>query len=357
MRRRMASTLAALAAMMVWLSACGGQGGGAAAPTGTPSSAQMRPSDTPSPVPAAATIAASPGSNTSYPAEANVAVTAAKADLAKQLNADAASISVVKVDERIWNDLRLGCPPPDMKPIATNTPGYAIILQAAGKNYEYHTDKLGKVILCGGNNTAAGAASELKDKVSQMLTSIRTNSQDKMWLTFLSSTLQPQAKQMGSIAFLGIPAQPPTNDNFEDVQVTGQTGLVRLRWDWPQGLTSYRIFSLAAQDGNWRITGVSGTDISSGNSDVAKVDDMQKVVSDFILKFENGIPTGIGQNEAQLLGVQNPPVYVDIGNAVTTDHIATVGTLFHYRAGEALRRTFVLKQSGSTWTIQNVLQR
>lgn len=70
-------------------------------------------------------------------------------DLAKRLDIDPAGITVLSVEFVDWPDGSLGCPAPGMAYIMVITPGYKIVLSAAGEEYDYHTDMRGYFVLCG----------------------------------------------------------------------------------------------------------------------------------------------------------------------------------------------------------------
>jgi hypothetical protein len=57
-------------------------------------------------------------------------------------------VVLVSVTPREWPDRSLGCPRPGMGYAQSVTPGYVIILEAAGKQIVYHTDDR-QVIRCG----------------------------------------------------------------------------------------------------------------------------------------------------------------------------------------------------------------
>jgi hypothetical protein len=71
-----------------------------------------------------------------------------KKDLAERLQIDAAGIVMVKTIEIVWPDAALGCPSPGMVYAQGRVPGYRIWLEAEGREYIYHTDLNGLVILC-----------------------------------------------------------------------------------------------------------------------------------------------------------------------------------------------------------------
>lgn len=71
-----------------------------------------------------------------------------KADLASRLGVKENEISLVSVEAVTWNDTSLGCPEKGMMYVQVLTPGYRIILEAGGKQYDYRTDDRGYFKLC-----------------------------------------------------------------------------------------------------------------------------------------------------------------------------------------------------------------
>ena len=72
----------------------------------------------------------------------------AKADLAKRLGAGAGEITVVRAEDVTWRDSSLGCPQPGMMYAQVLTEGTRIILEAAGKQYHYHSSPTRAPFLC-----------------------------------------------------------------------------------------------------------------------------------------------------------------------------------------------------------------
>jgi len=104
----------------------------------TPSPESPSP-ETPSPgTPSAGT----PGTPESGP------VGQAKADLAKRLGVAAAEVTVVSSDDVTWPDGSLGCPEPGMHYTQALIQGSRIILEAAGKQYHYHSGGTRPPFLC-----------------------------------------------------------------------------------------------------------------------------------------------------------------------------------------------------------------
>ena len=77
------------------------------------------------------------------PSESDLAAT----DLAGQLGIAVDAITVRSVERVEWNDASLGCSRPGQMYAQVITPGYRIVLEAAGQSYEYHTGG-GRVIRC-----------------------------------------------------------------------------------------------------------------------------------------------------------------------------------------------------------------
>lgn len=78
----------------------------------------------------------------------NPVVQAVVADAAGRLGVPAAQVQVVSVESREWPDASLGCPKPGGFYAQVITPGYLIVVGAAGQQLEYHTDTAGHFVLC-----------------------------------------------------------------------------------------------------------------------------------------------------------------------------------------------------------------
>lgn len=146
----------ALSTLLIFtLSACGG-----AAPeeipnpgpnSNTPAAANTRPASTPE----ISLIEPPPVDDTNtIPRDL---AEKAKDDLAGYLNINADQIHVVEARTVDWPDAALGCPQPDMMYAQVATPGYWLILEANGRQYPYHTDMEGQVILCLGSSPGSAA--------------------------------------------------------------------------------------------------------------------------------------------------------------------------------------------------------
>lgn len=77
----------------------------------------------------------------------NPAVQAAAEALAKEINAPAASITVVSVEYVDWPDGCLGVRLPDTMCTQVITPGYRVVLEANGQRYTYHTNASGSQVI------------------------------------------------------------------------------------------------------------------------------------------------------------------------------------------------------------------
>jgi hypothetical protein len=75
-------------------------------------------------------------------------LTAAIADLVKQTGIPADEITLISMEAVEWSDASLGCPQEGYMYAQVITPGYLIILEAQGQQYEYHTDQTTNVVLC-----------------------------------------------------------------------------------------------------------------------------------------------------------------------------------------------------------------
>jgi hypothetical protein len=75
-------------------------------------------------------------------------VNQARNDLAHKLGISAEQITVSSAEAVTWSDSSLGCPQPGMAYTQVLTSGYLILLEAAGKTYEYHTNRDTYVIFC-----------------------------------------------------------------------------------------------------------------------------------------------------------------------------------------------------------------
>jgi hypothetical protein len=75
-------------------------------------------------------------------------LSAARADLAARLDVPAESIGVKESAAVVWNDGSLGCPRPDQVYTQALEPGYRIILEHGGRQYDYRATERGYLLLC-----------------------------------------------------------------------------------------------------------------------------------------------------------------------------------------------------------------
>ncbi|OIJ28475.1 hypothetical protein UG56_001440 [Nocardioides luteus] len=88
-----------------------------------------------------------PTTSSPTPAE-DPKVAAAIADLAKRQGVKSEEITVVSNDKVTWRDGSLGCPEPGKMYTMVLTDGVRVVLEAAGKTYEYHGGESGPVTFC-----------------------------------------------------------------------------------------------------------------------------------------------------------------------------------------------------------------
>ncbi len=87
----------------------------------------------------------------------------AKEDLARRLSIEVDQIDLVESKAVEWPDVSLGCPEPGKVYAQVITPGYRIVLEAAGEAYEYHSDAQRRVVCCEpyeGQPVLGGASTE-----------------------------------------------------------------------------------------------------------------------------------------------------------------------------------------------------
>jgi hypothetical protein len=130
---------AAILGLAVLVTACGGGAGGQS----TPPAIATNPPPIVSPV-------LSPVPESSSNAEKQAAVDAAMQDAAGRLSlaSGAGDIHVQQVEARQWPDSSLGCPRPEVMYSQIVTPGYLVVISAAGKQLEYHADARGRIVFC-----------------------------------------------------------------------------------------------------------------------------------------------------------------------------------------------------------------
>ena len=78
-----------------------------------------------------------------------------KTDLSERLSVSVDQINVGEVTEVEWSDSSLGCPQPGMSYLQVITPGYRLLLEAGGAQYEYHSSRDTYFVYCENPNPAS----------------------------------------------------------------------------------------------------------------------------------------------------------------------------------------------------------
>jgi len=77
-----------------------------------------------------------------------VLIESAKMDLAQRLSVPISQIEAIETKEATWPDASLGCPEPGIVYAQVVTPGYLVMLEYAGNEYEYHVGIHGDIRYC-----------------------------------------------------------------------------------------------------------------------------------------------------------------------------------------------------------------
>lgn len=88
------------------------------------------------------------GSAAATPVEASEITAPLIEAIAQNLGTDIAELEVVRIEPRDWPDASLGCPQPGHAYAQVITPGFLIVVEAAGEQVEYHADEQGNVTRC-----------------------------------------------------------------------------------------------------------------------------------------------------------------------------------------------------------------
>ncbi len=70
----------------------------------------------------------------------------ARADLAQRLSIDPDTIQLISVEHVYWPDGCMGIQTPGVACAMVITPGYKVVLEAGGQQYEYHTNESGSAV-------------------------------------------------------------------------------------------------------------------------------------------------------------------------------------------------------------------
>ncbi|MDX5318071.1 MAG: hypothetical protein LPK38_01730 [Actinomycetes bacterium] len=121
----------------------GGPGTGTPTTSGTPAPSRTLPSGLPSPT------ALPTGGGTPVTGEVPAALLAEfVADAARRSGVEEADILVVRGESVTWSDGSLGCPQPGMNYTQALVPGYWVVLDADGTEYDYRASARGFFTLC-----------------------------------------------------------------------------------------------------------------------------------------------------------------------------------------------------------------
>ena len=136
-------------------------------PTSTPGAGQGQPQPYPP-----------PPTSASSQCNQSPAVLAAIRSLASALGLPADQIKLISVEAVEWTDSCLGVSRPDASCLQVITPGYLVVLEANGQQYEYHTNQDGSIVLAatGGalpSDPQAAAASTLAHSLNVRLTDVK----------------------------------------------------------------------------------------------------------------------------------------------------------------------------------------
>jgi hypothetical protein len=93
---------------------------------------------------------ATPGTTIEIPASAAPLIQLVLADAAVRADVEISDVVILSIDAVEWSDASLGCPQPDMMYAQVITPGFRVVVEAAGSILEYHTDLRQTTVLCGG---------------------------------------------------------------------------------------------------------------------------------------------------------------------------------------------------------------
>ncbi|MGC8874503.1 MAG: hypothetical protein ACP5SI_08680 [Chloroflexia bacterium] len=120
---------------------------------------------TPSPTEEPRATPVPPTPTPGWPAEAQKVVDQVIADAAARARVAPAEVEVVRVEAVDWPDSCLGCAGSSRVCLEVVTPGYRIVVRAAGHDYEYHTSRSDIVYCAPGASQDWGPAQPLVDRV------------------------------------------------------------------------------------------------------------------------------------------------------------------------------------------------
>lgn len=126
--------------LSILVTACGTS----ATPASIPTSPPRMPTFAPSVLPTMAASPLDPGLSPATGKEA--AVANSRQNLAERLGVELKAVIMVTVEAVDWPDGCLGVQTPGIMCTAVITPGYRVILEVSGKQYEYHTNESGSTV-------------------------------------------------------------------------------------------------------------------------------------------------------------------------------------------------------------------
>lgn len=110
-------------------------------PTPAPSAPTLEPIAQPSPQPTRANLPTPQGSVVIIDQTLLKLIEQAKDDLTTRANVSRDAITLKSAQAVEWRDSSLGCPVEGMMYAQVITPGYLIVLEAAGKEWNYHAGR------------------------------------------------------------------------------------------------------------------------------------------------------------------------------------------------------------------------
>jgi hypothetical protein len=75
---------------------------------------------------------------------------AIRVDAAERVGVEADNVSIETSEAVDWPDASLGCPGPQMGYAQVITPGFLVVVDVGGNRLHYHTDSVGRFIVCDG---------------------------------------------------------------------------------------------------------------------------------------------------------------------------------------------------------------
>ncbi|RME83339.1 MAG: hypothetical protein D6775_08340 [Caldilineae bacterium] len=67
---------------------------------------------------------------------------------ARDLEVEAGDVRIVSVEEVMWRDASLGCPREGMVAAQVLTPGYRVVVEVKGEQYNVHMNREGQGVVC-----------------------------------------------------------------------------------------------------------------------------------------------------------------------------------------------------------------